>query len=250
MDDFYNKFQKYEYKKNKLSGGSQSVINDKGVEFNSVGLILINQYSGVDNIVLFNDMSGSFCDLLGGRIEESHQTIEDALSQEIFEESRKMLSIDVNILKEIDAKENTGFIEGRKDQNGKFIGIPGNFKYYVAKFTDVSKSIFEKNYEEMKKRPNLPKSFNETSALIRIPFNNMYKYLQIVDKDKKLLYKKADIMDINGNTQTVAGQAIRACYDAFIARRLNPALEIKNIEHKHAVQYTNETTIMYSKNCK
>jgi hypothetical protein len=249
MDDFYNKFQKYEYKKNKLSGGKQSVIVNKGVEFNSVGLILINQYSGVDNVVLFNDISKPFCDLLGGRIEESHQTIEDALSQEIFEESRKMLSIDVNILKEIDAKNNTGFIEGRKDDNGNFIGMPGNFKYYVAKFRDVSRAIYVENHSIMGKRKDLPKSFNETSALIRIPFDNMYKYLQTVDKDKKLLYEKADINDHKGNPQTVAGQAIRACYDAFIVRKLNPTLEIKNIEHKHVVQHTRETTIMYSKNC-
>ena len=171
---------------------TKPVSNEKIIElddkkYNSAGVLIIHRFSSKDCVVLFKSSmyvpSGVnkgkyYCDIPGGGIDLLDNTIEDTASRELFEESKKLISISSKNLKL--AKDIESFIElpGRRLSGKRKAGL---FACFVCKLSNVSSKIYNKNKDILKKIKMDP-VFYETIELVRIPISHIKEYF----KDKKI----------------------------------------------------------------
>lgn len=190
---------------------TKPVSNEKIIElddkkYNSAGVLIIHRFSSKDCVVLFKSSmyvpSGVnkgkyYCDIPGGGIDISDNSIEDTASRELFEESKKLISISSKNLKL--AKDIESFLElpGRRLSGKRKAGL---FACFVCKLSNVSSRIYNKNKEILKKIKMDP-IYYETIELVRIPISNIKEYF----KDKKIsdIKKQCEIKDINDEVQYI-----------------------------------------------
>ena len=183
----------------KLTTNMDKLIIEKGVSYNSAGVIFI--FNG--NFVLFKSSQTDenfdfFCDVAGGGIDKDDKTLEHSASRELFEESRMMFKIDPNTLKE--ARDSNAFVKipGRTIEGRR---MPGQFGCYFIGIDYVEPNVYYKNKEELK-QIKLPKYYYETDDLVFLPIKNMedyfkhhkkpYQYTFIKDNQNK--YKKITLL--------------------------------------------------------
>ena len=199
---------------------TKPVSNEKIIElddkkYNSAGVLIIHRFSSKDCVVLFKSSmyvpSGVnkgkyYCDIPGGGIDLLDNTIEDTASRELFEESKKLISISSKNLKL--AKDIESFIElpGRRLSGKRKAGL---FACFVCKLSNVSSKIYNKNKDILKKIKMDP-VFYETIELIRIPISHIKEYF----KDKKIsdIKKQCEIKDINDEIQYITVQASKCLF--------------------------------------
>lgn len=202
---------------------TKPVSNEKIIElnekkYNSAGVLMIHKYAGQECAILFKSSmyvpSGVnkgkyYCDIPGGGIDISDNSIEEAASRELYEESKKLISISTKNL--TIAKELDSFLElpGRRLSGKRKAGL---FACFVCKLSNVSKKIYDKNKEILKKI-KMDHVYYETIELIRIPINNIKEYF----KDMKIsdIKKQCEIKDNNDEIQYITLQASKCLFLAF-----------------------------------
>ena len=205
------------------NGGAQIIITDGGIEYQGSGVLIINTHTnskGIteDHVIFFrmNDMNGVY-DLPGGRCENDHASIEQTASIELYEESRKTISIKPTILQTLPSVA----IDGRAT------GLRGKFKCYICRVQHISTkiyndnmSIFDKlisidntsfngNVAMQQKLKDRLKSYLETNKLCRIPVKNIESLLGTTN---------TICMDDEGILVTLSRQSVRVYMEA---RRTN-----------------------------
>jgi len=188
-------------------------LDDK--KYNSAGVLIITKYSGQECIILFKSSmfvpSGInkgkyYCDVPGGGIDLSDKSLEETASRELFEESKKLLSISHKNLKI--AKDNNSFFElpGRRLSGKRKAGLFGCF---VCRLGHISSKIYDKNKEILKKI-KMDRVYYETSELIRIPINNIREYFDNMKLSD--IKKPCEIKDINNVIQYITVLASKCLF--------------------------------------
>ena len=146
--DYYNKYIKYKNKYINLYGGHQRLINGH----QGVDILLINRHDGKDHIVVFEQerKNGSkYVQLPGGRCEDTHRNLEHVIHNELYEESKKSVSISIEKFEDM-------------TRLGKFVTYPGDKKghqgprrCYISLIPHISKTIFDQNKEILHKLVNV-----------------------------------------------------------------------------------------------
>jgi len=179
-------------------------IDDK--KYNSAGVLIINKYLNKDCIVFFKSSKpipsgvnkGKFyCDIPGGGIDIKDESLEETASRELYEESKKLLSISKNNLEMM--KQNKSFFElpGRRLSGKRKVGLFGCF---VCKLLYVNAKIYNTN-KDLLKKVKLDNVYYETIELVKFPIENIKEYF----KDKKLsdIKKQCEIKDSSGTYQFI-----------------------------------------------
>lgn len=198
---------------------NEKILEENDKKYNSAGVLIISKYSGQDCIILFKSSlyvpSGInkgkyYCDIPGGGIDNIDSSIEDTASRELFEESKKLLSISQKNLKL--AKDNNSFLElpGRRLSGKRKAGL---FACFVCRLLNVKSKIYNKNKDILKKL-KMSHVYYETSELIRIPINNIRAYF----KDLKLsdIKKPCEIKDVNNVVQYITLLASKCLFLACV----------------------------------
>lgn len=158
-----------------LKGGRQKSITLNGVDYQGADMFIINPYFGKDCVVLFQqiDMNGKpYLQLPGGRCDEKHQSLEDTICDELYEESKKSIRVSKGVFEGM--TKAGSFVE----YDGGMGGIPGRRRCFVAKVPKISetkfnknRTIFEKKLENAKKQREQDElhAFMETKKMVRIP---------------------------------------------------------------------------------
>lgn len=199
-------------------------VNDK--IYNSAGVLLINKKYNTDCIVLFKSSipipsgvnKGKFyCDIPGGGIDIEDSSLEETAKRELFEETKKLLSISSSKLKLL--KDKNLFLElpGRRPHKRK----PGLFACFVAKLPYISSTVYNQNKDILKK-VRLDDVFYETIEVVRFPISNLKEYF----KDKKIfdIRKQIEVKDINGTPQFITVLASKCIYTAINKMNNNKSL--------------------------
>lgn len=236
---------------------TKPVSNEKIIElnekkYNSAGVLMIHKYAGQECAILFKSSmyvpSGVnkgkyYCDIPGGGIDISDNSIEEAASRELYEESKKLISISTKNL--TIAKELESFLElpGRRLSGKRKAGL---FACFVCKLSNVSKKIYDKNKEILKKI-KMDHVYYETIELIRIPINNIKEYF----KDMKMsdIKKQCEIKDNNNEIQYITLQASKCLFLAFQKNIYDLAVKIsdyKEIPNDIIFNNSKGSTLKYS----
>ena len=168
--------------KSVLKGGVQKTITLNGVDYQGADMFIINNYPGLGEcVVLFQQQNkmGPYLQLPGGRCESKHQSLEDTIYDELYEESKKSICVSKRVFQRM--TERGSYVEYDGDLQGKI----GKRRCFVAKVPFISEKIFNKNKEIFSKK--LKKAFNqrnqieqdklrkymETEHMVRIPLTQL-----------------------------------------------------------------------------
>lgn len=110
--------------------------------YQGADVFIINHKDGDDHLILVeqkDNQGRSYFELPGGRCETVHTKLEDTIHQELWEETRKSVSISVPVFERMTAK-------------GKFVdypggegGLPGNRKCFVCRADFISTTLYNQN---------------------------------------------------------------------------------------------------------
>jgi hypothetical protein len=169
----------------KQRGGAQTRLTVRGVEFQGADVFMINNYKGVDNVVLFQSRNakGPYLQLAGGRCEDTHGSLEQTISEELYEESRKSIRISEDVFKKMTRAGSY------VDYMGDKMGLSGMRRCFVCAVPYISTKIYNENKQifdllissgnpaAVGKLPGyfatLLKKYLETDAMVRIPFKEL-----------------------------------------------------------------------------
>lgn len=223
--DYKQKYLKYKSKYFNLQeqlGGQQKLIVVNGKNFQGADILMINIYKGEDTIVLYEQQylqkPGFFyAQLAGGRCETSHKSLEDTISSELYEESKKSINISKELF--IDMIKTNKFVDYEGDKNG----LLGSRRCYICRVPFISKTIFDNNNTILNHLLNIsnPKFHNnqgklnelkkklskymETYNMIRIPIKNIRDSIKT---DNRMTGRV--IKDNNGIDRHIASYVIKA----------------------------------------
>ena len=202
------------------------IVNDEK-KYNSAGVLIINKYANKDCVVFFKSSrpvpsgvnKGHFyCDIPGGGIDINDNSLEETASRELFEESKKLLSISKNNLAYM--KESGSFLElpGRRLSGKRKIGL---FACYICKLAYVNNKIYNMNKEILKK-VKLNNVYYETIDVIRFPIENIREYF----KNKKLsdIKNQCEIKDSTGTVHFITLLASKCLFLALVNKIDNKPL--------------------------
>jgi hypothetical protein len=127
----------------KTSDYTEKILTIDDKNYNSAGVLIINKYLNKDCIVFFKSSKpipsgvnkGKFyCDIPGGGIDIKDESLEETASRELYEESKKLLSISKNNLEMM--KQNNSFFElpGRRLSGKRKVGLFGCFVCKARRF--------------------------------------------------------------------------------------------------------------------
>ena len=185
---------------------NEKIIIDNDKKYNSAGVLIVNRFANKDCVVFFKSSrpvpsginKGKFyCDIPGGGIDIEDGSLEETASRELFEVSKKLLSISKNNLAHM--KESGSFLElpGRRLSGKRKIGL---FACYICKLAYVNVKIYNSNKDILKKM-SLDSVYYETIELIRFPIDEIRAYF----KNKKLsdIKNQCEIRDSSGTLQFI-----------------------------------------------
>ena len=162
-------------------GGAQTIIADGGVNYQGADVLLLNNYHGTPTIVVFRSTltAGPLpaFGLAGGRCEVKHHgLIENTITEELYEESRKSVFIDHEVFmlmtnddKYVDIAPGPIFVGG-PDQMRRAYVCAGNFSTTIY---NENKSIFDRLIAQDPANKARYHSYLETSEMFRIPIADM-----------------------------------------------------------------------------
>ena len=174
----------------KQHGGAQTLITVDGVAFQGADVFIINNYKGVDSVVLFQSKNakGPYLQLAGGRCEDTHRSLEHTISEELYEESRKSIRISEEVLQAMTAAKSY------VDYPGDAMGLPGMRRCFVCQVPFISKTIYDENKAifDLLISPGNPAAaakpaghfasllhkYLETDAMVRIPIKDLQDTLR------------------------------------------------------------------------
>ena len=188
-------------------------------KYNSAGVLIINKYMNKDCVVLFKSAlpipsgvnKGMFyCDIPGGGIDVKDDSLEETASRELYEESKKLLSISKTKLAEVRKNDSFFDLPGRRLSGKRKAGL---FACFVCRLSNVSTKYYNLNRELLKK-VKIDKVFYETIEVVKIPINNIKEYFA----DKKLsdIKKPCEIKDVNNVIQYITVLASKCLFLACI----------------------------------
>ena len=169
----------------KQRGGAQTRLTVGGVEFQGADVFMINNYRGADSVVLFQSRNrmGPYLQLAGGRCEDTHGSLEQTISDELYEESRKSIRISEDVFKEMTRAGSY------VDYDGDTKGLPGKRRCFVCAVPSISTKIYNENKQifDLLISPGNPaavgkpaghfeellRKYLETEAMVRIPFKDL-----------------------------------------------------------------------------
>lgn len=169
----------------KQRGGAQTRLTVGGVEFQGADVFMINNYKGVDSVVLFQSRNrvGPYLQLAGGRCEDTHGSLEQTISEELYEESRKSIRISKDVFTEMTRAGSY------VDYMGDKMGLSGMRRCFVCTVPYISTTIYNDNKQifdllistrnpaAVGKPPGYfatsQKKYLETDAMVRIPFKDL-----------------------------------------------------------------------------
>lgn len=163
----------------------QELINIEGQEYQGADVLIINEYAGVDHVVLFKDAKpltagqNPSYSLAGGRFEASHDSLEHTIESELYEESKKTIRISKCVFKYMTKLGH--FVVSRGDtKHGKY----GLRRCYICRVPHISTTLYEQNKSIMneltspdtnptnyEKEAEKLRSFMETDEMLRIPLS-------------------------------------------------------------------------------
>jgi len=201
----------------KQRGGAQVLRDVGGVAFQGADVFIINNYKGADSTVLFqsNNAKGPYLQLAGGRCEVSHESLEQTISEELYEESRKSIRISEDVFQAMTAAGSY------VDYDGDAMGLAGRRRCFVCLVPYISTTIYDENKKifDLLISPGNPaaaakpvghfaallKKYLETDAMVRIPIKDLQDTLRPGN---------------NGRARSINGQHVaRYVMNAFVEAR-------------------------------
>jgi len=222
----------------KQRGGVQVLLDVGGVKFQGADVFIINKYGGVDCAVLFQSKNakGPFLQLAGGRCEDSHESLEQTISDELYEESRKSIRISEDVFKAMTA------VGSYVDYDGDAMGIFGRRRCFVCQVPYISKTIYDENKAifDLLLSPRNPaaaakpvghfaallKKYLETDAMVRIPIKDL--------QDTLVARNNGRARSINGHhvARYVMNAFVEARKRGFVPYDLGTAIGLRRVNHE------------------
>lgn len=206
----------------KQRGGAQTLLRVGGVDFQGADVFIINNYGGVDCAVLFQSRNriGPFLQLAGGRCEDTHRSLEQTISEELYEESRKSIRITEDVFRAMTAAGSY------VDYDGDARGLPGRRRCFVCQVPYINTTIYNENKAifDLLISPGNPAAvgkpvdyyksllhkYLETDAMVRIPIKDLEDTLVAGNNGRA---RKVDV-DGKGTLQHVARYVMNAFVEA------------------------------------
>ena len=211
-------------------GGAQKTMTIDGIKYQGAGILIINRHTNTrgiteDHVIYFrqNDNPLNLLDLPGGRCEDDHTSIEQTASVELYEESRKSISINSTILKSLPNVT----VDGRSK------GLDGKFRCYICRVQHISARIYDNNMNIFNHLVSINnpkfnhntilqkslieklKSYLETNKMCRIPVKNIEQLLGTTNNV---------CTDDEGNVVTLSRQSLRVYMEAKRTNKLPKCL--------------------------
>ena len=222
---------------------SQAVIKHNGKDYNSMGLIVVNNYKGLGNcVVLYEEKHGRFCDILSGRTEVHHGNINRCIVSEVHEESRASLQVTESFVQKLENNNHYVEFPGATHNGNK-----GLIRVYVANLAHVSSTYYDINKKYMKHYNCNEPAYNETNSVHRVKLSDINNYLIHIGftnhpnkKDFQFPVSNT-FQDIKGKPIGIRLQALRAIAFALYSSTAIPPQPIRH-------SYKQEGNSSYFKN--
>lgn len=128
-------------KKQQIGGVQRPIVLD-GVSYQGADAFIINRWTdGKDYVILFEQISRDgrpYFQLPGGRCEDTHPGLENTINQELWEESKKSVSVSVPLFVAMTSVRS--FVEYDGDSVN-----PGRRRCFVCRAPYVSKTFYDEN---------------------------------------------------------------------------------------------------------
>lgn len=226
-----NKRRKTRGSKKRQVGGAQRPIVLAGVSYQGADAFIINRWSdGNDYVILFEQISRDgrhYFQLPGGRCEDTHAKLENTINQELWEESKKTVSVSVPLFESMTSA--ASFVEYDGDSVN-----PGRRRCFVFRAPYVSKTLYDQNAAIL----NNLKSHDNNAARGKAPGyheNLLHAFLETKSMKRVLLsslhashmQKLAQHGNDNGSSRNIDGVWV----NTYVIKAYIQALEANLIKH-------------------